>query len=104
VGLEALSFLTLALAIRPGASALFPKISSDRQVRLGADNRLSEREKRYGRQATPCSQRAYATKRRSGDVDSVQMILSAMTERAGAFGGAIEEVASWYTEYGRLRA
>jgi hypothetical protein len=94
----------LALAIRPGASLSFPKIPSDRQVWPRADERLSEREKQYGSQATPCSQRAYPTKLRSADVDSVQMILSAMTERAGAFGGAIEEVASWYTESGRLRA
>jgi hypothetical protein len=32
------------------------------------------------------------------------MILSATTERAGAFGGAIEEVASWYAKSGRLQA
>ena len=42
--------------------------------------------------------------RRSADVDSVQMILSAMTERTGASGGATEEVANWYTESGRLQA
>jgi hypothetical protein len=43
---------------------------------------------------------------RSGgsDVDSVQMILSATTERNGASGGATEEVASWYAESGRLQA
>jgi hypothetical protein len=32
------------------------------------------------------------------------MILSATTERTEASGGAIEEVASWYTESGRLQA
>jgi hypothetical protein len=32
------------------------------------------------------------------------MILLATTERTGASGGAIEEVASWYTESGRLQA
>ena len=71
--------------------------------RLDRDD-VPEREKRYGRQATPCFQRSCATKRRSADVDSVHMILSATTERTGASGGAIEEVASWYTESGRLRA
>jgi len=32
------------------------------------------------------------------------MILAATTERVGAFGGAVEEVASWYTEPRRLQA
>jgi hypothetical protein len=32
------------------------------------------------------------------------MILAATTEHTGASGGAIEEVASWYTESGRLQA
>jgi hypothetical protein len=73
-------------------------------VKLSLPERLSEWEKRYARQATPCFQRNYGTKRRSADVDSVQMILSATTERAGAFGGAIEEVASWYIESARLQA
>jgi len=65
---------------------------------------VPEWEKRYARQATPCFPSGCATKRRSADVDSVQMILSAMTERTGASGGATEEVANWYTESGRLQA
>jgi hypothetical protein len=65
---------------------------------------VPESEKRYARQATPCFPRGCATKRRSADVDAVQMILSATTERTGASGGATEEVASWYTEPGRLQA
>jgi hypothetical protein len=32
------------------------------------------------------------------------MILSVATERTGASGGAIEEIASWYAEAGRLQA
>jgi hypothetical protein len=96
--------LTLAPAIRRGASRPFPEISWDRQARPRADERLREREKWYGRQATPRFRRGYGTKRRSAGVEYVRMILSATTERAGAFGGAIEEVASCYTESGRLQA
>ena len=96
--------LTLALAIRLAASRLLSEILWDRQARPRADQRLSEREKRHGRLATPCFQRGYGMKRPSADVVSVQMILAATTERVGAFGGAVEEVASWYTEPRRLQA
>ena len=96
--------LTLALAIRLVASRLLSEILWDRPARPRADQRLSEREKRYGRLATPCFQRGYGMKRPSADVVSVQMILAATTERVGAFGGAVEEVASWYTEPRRLQA
>jgi hypothetical protein len=50
---------------------------------------------RYARQATPCFQRGCATKRRSADVVSVQMILSATTVRTGASGGADWSVPRW---------
>jgi hypothetical protein len=73
-------------------------------INLPCGEVFPESEKRYARQATPCFQRGCATKRRSADVDSVQMILSATTERTEASGGAIEEVASGYTEFGRLRS
>jgi hypothetical protein len=96
--------LPLALAIRLVASRLLSELSWDRQARPRADQRLSEREKRYGRLATPCFQRGYGMKRPSADVVSVQMILAATTGRVGAFGGAVEEVASWYTEPRRLQA
>jgi hypothetical protein len=86
-----------------GALLTFAHCRDFKARRLDRDG-VPEGEKRYARQATPCFERGCATKRRSADVDSVQMILSAKTERTGASGGAIEEVASWYTESGRLQA
>jgi len=96
--------LKLALAIRLEASPHLLQISSDRQARPRADQRLSEREKRYARQSTPCFQGGRETKQRSADVDDVQIILSATTERAGAFRGAVEKLASWCADSVRLKA
>ena len=96
--------LKLALAIRLEASPHLLQISSDRQARPRADQRLSEREKWCARQATPRFQRGYGTTQRSADVDYVQMILSATTERAGAFRGAVEKLASWCADSVRLKA
>jgi len=42
-------------------------------------------------------------KRRSAGVDAVRVTLWATTEQAGAFGGAIQEVASCSVEAVRLR-
>jgi hypothetical protein len=43
-------------------------------------------------------------KRRSADGHSAQVIRVVATERTGASGGAIEVVASGYSECGRLRS
>jgi hypothetical protein len=45
-----------------------------------------------------------AAQRSGGLPTLIPFSLSATTERTGASGGAIEEVANWYTESGRLQA
>ena len=87
----------------PVQSGAYAHCSNFKACRLDRDD-IPERQKQYARQATPCFRRGCATKRRSAGVGSVQMILSATTARTEASGGAVEEVASGYTESGRLQA
>lgn len=85
------------------ASLRLPKDFIRSTTETARGQRLPEREKRYARQSTSCFQRGHETKQRFADVGSARMNFSAKTARAGAFGGAVAEVASWCAELDCLR-